>query len=171
MIMRAKLIITIALIGFISTVFGQQSSNWDKWNWLMGNWAGEGSGQPGQGGGTFSFKPDLDQKILIRKSHSEYPASANKPQTIHDDLMVVYLDNSGNPGKAIYFDNEGHTINYSITYAEKSIALTSDKTPNAPVFRLTYSLLDDTTVNTKFEMSRDGENFMTYIEGKSKRMK
>ena len=137
----------------------------------MGNWEGEGSGQPGQGGGTFSFKPDLDQKILIRKSHSEYPATANKPQIIHDDLMVVYLDNSGNPWKAIYFDNEGHTINYSITYAEKSIALTSDKTPNTPVFRLTYSLLDDATVNTKFEMSRDGEKFMTYIEGKSKRMK
>ncbi len=73
----------------------------------MGEWVG--SGQPGQGGGTFSFKPDLDQKILVRKSHSEYPASANKPEIIHDDLMVVYLDNPENRNKAIYFDNEGHT--------------------------------------------------------------
>jgi hypothetical protein len=169
--MRAKLIVIMAFIGFISTSFAQQSSSWDKWNWLMGNWAGEGSGQPGQGGGTFSFKPDLDQKILIRKSHSEYPASANKPQIIHDDLMIVYLDYTGNASKAIYFDNEGHTINYSITYAEKSIALISDKMPNVPVFRLTYSLLDDATVNTKFEMSQDGEKFMTYIEGKSKKIK
>lgn len=169
--MRTKLIVTIALIGFIATSFGQKNSSWDKWNWLTGEWAGEGSGQPGQGGGTFSFKPDLDQNILVRKSHSEYPATANKPKVIHDDLMIIYLGDTGIASKAIYFDNEGHTINYSITYSDKSIAFTSDKIPNVPVFRLTYSLLDDATVNTKFEMSQDGEKFMTYIEGKSRKVK
>ena len=169
--MRAKLIVTLALIGLFGTCLGQQNSNWNKWNWLMGNWVGEGSGQPGQGGGTFSFKPDLDKKILVRKSHSEYAATKGKKQVIHDDLMVVYMDYSGNPGKAIYFDNEGHTINYSITYAENSIVFTSEKMPNVPVFRLTYSLLDDATVNTKFERSQDGQKFMTYIEGKSKKSK
>lgn len=169
--MRAKLILSIACIGLMGTCFGQSSPNWNKWNWLIGEWVGEGSGQPGQGDGTFSFKPDLDQKILVRKSHSEYPATVNKPQVIHDDLMVVYLDYSGNASKAIYFDNEGHTINYAVSYAEKSIVLTSDKMPNVPVFRLTYSLLDDATVNTKFELSQDGEKFMTYIEEKSKKMK
>jgi len=42
--------------------------------------------------------------------------------------------------------------------------------PNVPVFRLTYTLLENETVNTKFEMSRDGVNFTTYIEGKSKKL-
>jgi hypothetical protein len=169
--MKAKLIVTLAIIGLIGTCFGQQNSNWNKWNWLMGNWVGEGTGQPGQGGGTFSFKHDLDKKILVRKSHSEYPATTGKKQVIHDDLMVVYMDYSGYPGKAIYFDNEGHTINYSISYPEKSIVFTSEKMPNVPVFRLTYSLLDDASVNTKFETSQDGQKFMTYIEGKSKKTK
>ena len=40
-----------------------------------------------------------------------------------------------------------------------------------PVFRLTYTLLDNETINTKFEMSQDGEKFTTYIEGKSKKVK
>ena len=151
--------------------FSQQKPSWDQWSWLTGEWIGEGSGKPGDGGGTFSFKTDLDQNILVRKSHSEYPATANKPQVIHDDLMVVYPDFSGTPAKAIYFDNEGHTINYSITYSDKSIILTSDKIPNVPTFRLTYSLLDNETVNTKFEMSQDGAKFFTYIEGKSKKRK
>lgn len=83
--------------------------------------------------------------------------------------MIVYLDYTGNPAKAIYFDNEGHTINYEITYAEKSIILKSSKIPNMPVFRLTYSLLDNKTIDTKFEMSQDAEKFTTYIEGKSKK--
>lgn len=166
-----RVLLTIVFCGMIATGFSQQKPSWDQWSWLTGEWIGEGSGKPGDGGGTFSFKTDLDQNILVRKSHSEYPATANKPQVIHDDLMVVYPDFSGTPAKAIYFDNEGHTINYSITYSDKSIILTSDKIPNVPIFRLTYSLIDNETVNTKFEMSQDGVKFFTYIEGKSKKSK
>ena len=67
--MKALQILSIALLGFCTNCIGQNSATWDKWNWLIGDWAGEGSGQPGQGGGTFSFKPDLNNKILVRKSH------------------------------------------------------------------------------------------------------
>jgi len=169
--MRTKLFLGIAFIGLLTPSFGQQKPNWEKWSWLTGDWMGEGSGRPNQGGGTFSFKPELDQTILVRKSHSEYPAIGNKSKIIHDDLMIVYPDNAGNPSKAIYFDDEGHTINYSITCSDKSIVLTSDKIPNIPIFRLTYTLLDDSIVNTKFELSQDGAKFNTYLEGKSKKIK
>jgi hypothetical protein len=154
----------------VSPVFGQQNQTWDNWNWLIGNWSGEGSGQPGQGGGTFSFIFSLDKNIVVRKSHSEYPAANNKPAIIHDDLMIVYPNSGGNSCKAIYFDNEGHKIDYQVTYADKQIVLTSEKNANMPVFRLTYTLLSDGMVDTKFEMSQDGKTFMTYIEGKSKKI-
>lgn len=155
----------------MTTCFGQQNASWTKWTWLIGEWKGEGNGEPGKGEGTFSFKTDLSEKILERKAHSEYPATANKPLIVHDDLLIVYLDFSSNPSKAIYFDNEGHTINYSITYSNQSIILISDKISNVPVFRLTYTSIDNETINTKFEMSQDGEKFTTYIEGKSKKVK
>lgn len=169
--MKNKFFLLIILAAFSFNSFAQSTAAWNNWSWLVGEWKGEGSGQPGQGGGTFSFQPDLDGKILVRKSHSEYPASGNRPATIHDDLMIVSLDLSGNPTKAIYFDNEGHTINYAISYAPNTIVLTSEKIPNVPVFRLTYSLLENQMVNTKFEMSQDAEKFITYIEGKSKKIK
>ncbi|MCK9209946.1 MAG: hypothetical protein M0P61_03820 [Ignavibacteriaceae bacterium] len=154
-------------------LFAQQNSNtWRKSDNLIGNWKGEGSGKPGQGEGTFSFKLDLDKNILVRTSHSEYPATKDKPAGVHNDLMIIYRDYTGIPDKAIYFDNENHVINYSITYSgKKNIVFTSDKIPNAPRFRLTYTIMDDVTVNTKFEISKDGENFFTYIEGESKRIK
>jgi len=120
--MKTKITLTVALFGLLTTCLAQSNSAWDKWSWLAGEWVGEGSGQPGQGGGTFSFKPSLDNKILVRESHSEYPAVGSKPKIIHNDLMIIYPDYSGNPVKAIYFDNEGHTINYSISYADKLIA-------------------------------------------------
>ena len=119
--MKTKLLLIIALLGFLTTGFGQQKVTWDKWEWLKGEWTGEGSGQIGVSSGTFSFSLDLDKKILVRKSHTEFPATDKKAKEIHDDLMIVYSDNSGNPSKAIYFDNEGHTINYVVTFADKSI--------------------------------------------------
>jgi hypothetical protein len=169
--MKKKIFVILAFSGFLTVSFGQQKDIWSKWEWLSGEWIGDGSGQPGQGSGTFSFSFDLDKNIMVRKSHSEYPATENKSKVIHKDLMIVYPDLQGNPTKAIYFDNEGHTISYTIGYSDKSIVLTSDKIPDVPVFRLTYTLLENETVNTKFEMSQDGEKFMVYIEGKSKKLK
>ncbi len=137
----------------------------------MGEWKGEGTGEPGEGSGKFSFKADLNNKILVRKAHTVYPAKDGKPETIHDDLLIVYLDFSGNPFKAIYFDNEGHTINYGIKYYDKKIVFTSEWATGMPVFRLSYELLEEKSVNTKFEISNDNKNFTTYVEGISKKVK
>jgi len=169
--MKVKLFLALILAGFFSTCFGQQDSTWSKWEWLTGEWVGEGNGTPGQGEGFFSFNLDLDKNILVRKNHSVYPAAQNKPEIIHDDLMIVYRENLKNPTKAIYFDNEGHIINYSITYDGQSIIFTSDKIPDVPVFRLTYAPLDKESVNIKFEMSQDGVSFFTYLEGKCRKKK
>jgi len=171
MTIKAKVLLPAILVVLTISCFGQQNQTWEKWSWLIGEWKGEGSGQPGKGEGTFSFKFDLDKKIIVRKSYSEYPATDNKPKVVHEDLMIIYLDYNSVPSKAIYFDNEGHTINYTINFADNSIILTSNKIANFPVFRLTYTLLDKGMINTKFEMAQDGENFMTYIEGKSKKTK
>lgn len=168
--MKVRLIFTLTFIMLTSVCVGQQNTKWDKWSWLMGEWKGEGSGQTGQGGGTFSFTYDLDKNIIVRKSHSEYPATVNKPEIIHDDLMIIYPDNKQESARAIYFDNEGHVINYLISFADSSIILESCKEGNTPVFRLTYLQLENDMVNTKFEMSQDGHKFMTYVEGKSKKI-
>lgn len=151
--------------------WGQHPVSWDKWNWLIGEWKGEGTGQPGAGSGVSVFSFDLNQNILTKKGHSEYPATDKKPNVVHDDMMIIYSNGAENPSKAIYFDNEGHVINYIITYADKTITLTGEKLSNAPVFRLTYSWLSNDMMDTRFEISQDGEKFMMYIQGKSKKVK
>lgn len=165
--MKQKLFFTTLFTLAAMVCFAQNTPEWKNWSWLIGEWVGEGSGQPGQGGGKFSFSFDLNERILVRKSHTEFPAMNNRPASVHDDLMVIYPDNSGTPTKSIYFDNEGHTINYTISYLPNTIILTSGKEENMPIFRLTYNLLENGSVNTKFEMSQDGVQFMKYIEGVS----
>lgn len=170
----SKQFLAIAIILTSHMVFAQQSDvKWDKWSFLMGEWVGEGNGQPGQGNGSFTFQTDLDGKVLVRKNHTEFPATADRPASIHNDLLYIYPDYSGNASKAIYFDNEGHVINYSIVYAENSIVLTSDIIPNAPRFRLSYIFLGNDSVNIKFEFAapQNPNDFRVYIEGKSIRKK
>jgi hypothetical protein len=75
-----------ALAGFLLTLtLGAQ--DWGPAQFLIGKWKGEGSGSPGQGAGEFSFTPDVQGKVLIRKSFAEYPGSR------HDDLTILYREN------------------------------------------------------------------------------
>ena len=152
----------------------QQSKNpWEKWNYLIGEWVGEHTGKPGSGDGKFSFQKDLDGKILVRKSRTVFPASTSSPELIHDDLMIIYQNGSDNPQEAIYFDNEGHTIKYKVSYTDKSIILTSDIISNTPRFRYTYTAIDDKTVNGSFEMAspQAPDDFKMYLEGKAYKVK
>jgi hypothetical protein len=162
--------LTIVVILFIPMICsGQQDNTWDKWDYLIGEWNGEGSGIPGEGTGTFTFSYDLDKKIIVRRSHSDYSAGDFKRRTIIDDLMIIYTSDNI-PEKAAYFDSEGHSINYKITYPANSILFTSDSSSQAPVFRLTYYKIDNEQIKTRFEMSRDGINFTTYVEGISRKV-
>src|SRR6266849_4941025 len=112
----------------------QQPKERDPWSslrFLIGEWVGEGGGGPGQGTGVFSFQPDLDGKILVRKNHSEYPATKDRPAFSHDDLMIVYPETAGAPLRAVYFDTEGHVIQYAIGGSAdgSSVRFLSDASP------------------------------------------
>lgn len=148
-------------------------TNFDKWDYLIGEWVGEGNGQPGQGEGSFSFQTELDGKILVRKNHTVFPETANVAAKIHDDLLIVYQGNPGGSQEAIYFDNEGNTIKYKMSFTENSIILTSEKSANSPRFRLSYIKIDDKTVNITFEMASPDspESFKTYLSGKAFKIK
>lgn len=166
--MRYLVFFTVLLCSFNS--FGQKTTTWDKWQWLIGDWKTVDEGRNDQASGTFSFKPDLDQKILVRKGHAEYGQLRADPM-IHNDLMIIYPGYSGTPAKAVYFDNEGHSISYTFAVTDKSIIFTSERMANAPIFRMGYYKVDSNVVNAKFETSQDGVKFQTYMEGKCTRVK
>jgi hypothetical protein len=154
---------------------GQQSakaSNWDGWQFLLGEWVGEGGGGPGQGGGGYTFLPDLQNTVLVRKNFAEYPAQKDKPAYRHDDLMIVYHSGDGS-SRAIYFDNEGHIINYDIAFSpdSSSVVFLSGIIPSEPRYRLTYSRGLNEVVEIRFEIAPQGkpDAFSKYIEAKARR--
>ncbi|HEY5123195.1 MAG TPA: hypothetical protein VIK14_05615 [Ignavibacteria bacterium] len=171
--MKKIIFVLLTFIFYTDFTLSQQDTYiWDKFEYLIGNWIS--SGNPEEGKSYFSFRKDLDGKVLVRKNHAEYPAKDNKPPVIHDDMLVIYLDN-GKPGKAIHFDNEEHVIYYTIKYndSDSSIVFTSDILVDIPRFRLTYNKLNDENVYIKFEFAPPGnpDSFSTYLEGKAHKEK
>lgn len=161
---------------FIAVTFlaaAQQPSKaapWEAWRPLIGNWVGEGS--PSQGDSYFSFLSDLQDRILVRKNHAEYPAAKGRPAIVHDDLMIIYGD-SGAGQKAVYFDNEGHVIKYAVSFSpdKKAIVFVSPAVSGAPRYRLSYFPLDQDRVRITFEIAPPGqpEAFGLYLEGVGRR--
>ena len=160
---------TITICSFAQT----KQSAWDKLSMLTGEWVAQGGGQPGQGEGSFSFQYDLDKKVMLRKNISEYPAAGNKPAITHRDLMIIYTSNKEDSLNAIYFDNEGHTINYTINFADgdKTIQFVSNPRENMPGFRLTYNFPDKDNMTVNFEIAPSGNalNFKSYVKGSAHR--
>jgi hypothetical protein len=146
---------------------------WTALGSLVGIWSGEGTGQPGLGTGGFSFAWDLQQKILVRKSHADYPATKERPAFSHQDLMIVYQEPDARLPKAVYFDNEGHVINYAVTVSPdaRSIVFLSESVPSTPRYRLTYIMNGKERVEMTFEIATPDKpgSFRTYIRADARR--
>src|SRR6266481_7240139 len=95
--MRLSLLVASLLL-LVNPVRAQKSltNSLDDLRFLIGEWEGAGGGGPGSGKGTFSFTSDLQNKVIVRRNHAEYPATADRPAVRHDDLIVIYLDGASN---------------------------------------------------------------------------
>jgi len=147
--------------------------DWTPWQFLLGEWIGEGDGKdPGQGAGRFSFSFDLQEQILVRKNHVEFPPAANRPASVHDDLLIIF-GQAGVATRAHYYDNEGHVILYdAAAWRDSAATFLSDRSPSTPRFRLSYTSAGRDTVAIAFEIAPPGQpdRFVSYLKGRAHRL-
>ena len=170
--LKTRILATLVFLLFAKvSVAAETKDPWVSYQFLVGEWVGEG--ERGQGTGNFSFAPDLDGKILVRRNRADIPAANGRPAVSHNDLLIVYRGGDGRRNKAVYFDNEDHVIEYTVASSAdgKSLAFTSDPSTKAPRFRLTYVKIDDGKVAIKFEIAPPGhpEQFRVYLSGTARR--
>jgi hypothetical protein len=168
--LRRFLSVVTLIIAFVISSAAQAppKPDWSSWNWIIGTWDGQATGKPGAGSGSFSLLYSLDHAILVRKSLSAYKAPQTALKTHHEDFMVVYEEN--NKWRADYWDSERHVIHYAITMGEGTATFISDKTSNAPTYRLVYKRMDKGALSIEFAIASPGsQDFKTYVSGICKR--
>ena len=129
---------------------------------LLGDWTAD-PGQAGETGG-FSFKTQVQGRVVVRTNYANYPASAGKPASRHDDLMVIAAE--GNSLHADYFDSEGHVIRYVVQSPKAGdVLFVSAVKSNEPRYRLRYSLKADGALEGHFEVAPPGapDAFAPYL--------
>ena len=134
---------------------------------LLGNWtgiAGDKDTPLGAGMGDYSFEAQLEGHIIVRRNQAKYDSGQS-----HDDLMVIYFEDSKAAPYAIYFDGEGHVIHYRASFPAAGVAVfESEAFAAGPRFRLTYAQAG-AGLDGKFELAVPGQGFQSYMNWKSRR--
>jgi len=140
-----------------------------KWHALLGEWKGENAS--GGDSGACGFHLDLAEHVIVRTNHAVLTAEGARPAGTHEDLMIIYPGATADKGRAMYFDNEGHVIEYNAEWSADGNALIFLSKPGAgPQFRLTYKKVDVKTFTVSFDMAAPGQGaFKVYTSGKIKR--
>jgi hypothetical protein len=145
---------------------------WAPFQFLLGNWSGVGSGKPGEAVGSCSFSFELGKQIIVRNNRTECPPKpGEKSGILHEDLMIIYSQPADSTFRAIYFDNEGHVINYTVSFLEKkpSVVFESEGNDKTFRFRLVYEMQLDSLLSIEFSVAPPGGEFKTYTKGTVKR--
>jgi hypothetical protein len=123
----------------------RSESRWQGLQFLIGNWKGAGAGDPGPGSGKFSFQPDLNGQVVVRRSFNELAKGSR-----HEDLLVVYAEGPDGAQRAIYFDSEGHVIRYKVATPAPGRAVFESE-GEGPQYRLSYWVEEGNVWKGKFE--------------------
>ncbi len=140
---------------------------WSALSFLEGTWEAktQGGAAKATAAGTYSFRKELGGHILARHSNADGCKGPADFNCDHGDLLYIYQDTPGQPLKAIYFDNEGHVIHYSVSAPTTTSAVfISDAATPGPRFRLLYELKEG-VMSGKFQMQMPGKaDWMSYLE-------
>jgi hypothetical protein len=118
---------------------------------LLGEW--EAISRPGEATGGFAFTPALLSHVIVRTNYSDQPASDERPAFRHEDLMVIYVDDS-EVLRADYYDSEGHVIRYEGQLGPAGeVAFVAAATAAGPGFRLSYRQVEPGFLEGRFEIA------------------
>jgi len=154
-----------------SSLLASEPAELEPLAFLVGEWPGPGGGQPGVASGSAVFARGLQDRVIVRTSYAEYPATAGRPASRHDDLMIIYATPEGGV-RADYYDNEGHVIRYVVqSPAPGRAVFLSEPVGGQPSFRLSYALDAAGVLKGEFAIAPPGapDAFKQYLSWESRK--
>jgi hypothetical protein len=165
-VMAAAIFIGLVLAQFHQALAAPTDS-WKALAFLEGTWDAhtQGGSAGTQGSGTYTFKPELKHHVLVRNSSTSADCSGPKGfDCEHSDVLYIFQEAQDQPLKAIYFDSEGHVINYAVSTPDSTTAVFTSEASSCPQFQLVYQM-SGTMMSGKFQMRMPGQTaWKSYLE-------
>jgi hypothetical protein len=147
-------------------------------DFLLGTWTAKSEAAASSAGaaslGTYTFRRDLNGHALVRTSSTDTCKGPQAFDCDHHDQLTIFPDPNGQAihGSslfALYLDNEGHVIYYTISTPDPYTAIFDSQGPKAaPKFRLTYHLEGTglkAVMSGRFQMAQPGsDDYHSYLE-------
>ena len=144
---------------------------WTMLNFLVGNWQGTGSGQPGSGHYERTYEFILNHNFLHVRSKSTYPPQKQNPSgEVHEDWGFISYDK----GRKIFvyrqFHVEGFVNQYVMEHISqdgKEFVFVSESIENIPPgwrAKESYNVISPDEFIETFELAEPGKDFELYTQ-------
>ncbi len=164
-----------------TVLFGQSTKKDSLWLPLkpfIGQWLGEGGGEPGTGIYERSYYFILNKNFIEIKNKSTFPPTENNPKgEVHEDIGYFSYDKALKKFKLRQFHIEGFVNEYvldSISADNKTIVFRTETIENIPEgwkAKETYQLINENEIEETFELAEPNKDFFVYSKVKLVRQK
>ena len=165
--------IAIALCGLLYanlTVAAEPASRLDALQWLVGDWAGVGQGEPGTSATTRHVEAFLEGRYLRISGRSVYPKQDGNPKgEVHLEMDVWSYDRARDVLMLRQFDNLGFVTTYALDKAASTserLVLVAEHLENIPSgwrARYTYTFKPPNEYHEMLELDMGGKGFQPYV--------
>lgn len=169
----------VALLMISTPLFGQpakKDSIWLPLKPFIGEWAGEGGGEPGKGKYERSYRFVLNGNFIEVKNKSTYEPTGQHPKgEVHEDIGYFSYDNSLRKFRLRQFHIEGFVNEFtldSISPDRKLMVFVTNSIENIPkgwMARETYRFVSENEIEETFELAEPGKKFAPYSSVRLKR--
>lgn len=182
-----SLILVPLLIGVDSSAYAPEKkkdqikvparASFKPFQYLIGPWKGEGTGQPGNSSATVKYEYILDSTYIKFEGKSAYKPQEKNPQgEVHRGMGLIGYDKLKQRYFAYIFHNESFVEQDSITFNSDSseFSLHSQNLTNIPLgwnSRSTFKRIDSKSYQQIFELAAPGKEFVTYVTNKMNKVK
>jgi len=153
-----------------------QADIWAPVRFLVGEWEGTASGEPGTGTVSRRYEVILKERFLSERNQSTFPPQEkNKAGEVREHLSLFSHDRKRNTLVFRQFHQEGFVVTYVLNRALGSstkLVFESEQMENVPESwkaRETYERKADNEFIETFELSQGGKPYTVYSRNHFKR--
>lgn len=149
-----------------------KDSTWQPLQFFIGQWAGKGGGEPGQGDYTRTYTWIMGKRFIEVNNQSAYPPSAinsNKGE-VHTDKGFISYDAGRKCFVLRQFHTEGFVNQYkldSISPDKKYFVFVTESIENIPAgyrARESYKITNPDEFTETFDIAEPGKDFALYSQ-------